>query len=508
MTAPTGNEDEPGGSVEPPPLHESAAPSAGSSLNLSTIKTLLVDDDGGLRQSCASVLLHEGYDLTMAERGDEALALLRRRAFDVVLLDWHMSRVVGRDLLEAAVTAAPGTIVIVMTGKPTIESSLDALRRGAWDYLPKPFSAVQLQILMGRAAHAVAVARESLAEQTRLEREGGNSDLFPVIGVSPVFRKALALARKVAETDASVFLTGESGVGKELFAHFIHRHSRRSSRPFVPLNCAALPEPLLESEMFGHNRGAFTGAIRDKPGLLETAHGGTLFLDELADMSKAIQAKLLRVNQDGVVRRVGSEVGNAVVNVRFISATNQEPEAAVAGGQLRRDLCFRLRVVPIHVPALRDRIEDVPVLAEYFLVQFWRHHRPGLERPRFSAAALRTLAAHAWPGNVRELQNVIEHAVVMVEPGADLEPADLPFLEIPEPRGPALEQPEGVEEGDYYAARDRLLASFDQRFLRRVVARAGGNLSKAARLAGIDRTSFYRLMERHGLDRELLSGDP
>src|SRR5919106_632109 len=473
MTAPTKN------AAAPPSPSAPGQQSDRSTDNPSTVRTLLVDDDASLWESCSSVLRHEGYDLTVAGRGDEALTLLRRRPFDIVLVDWHMSGVPGCELLEAAVTTHPGTIVIVMTGKPTIESSLDALRRGAWDYLPKPFSAVQLQILMGRAAHAVAVARESLAEQARLEREGGNSDLFPVIGVAPVFRKALALARKVAETDASVFLTGESGVGKELFAHFIHRHSRRSSRQFVPLNCAALPEPLLESEMFGHNRGAFTGAIRDKPGLLESAHGGTLFLDELAEMSKAVQAKLLRVIQDGV-----------------------------AAGQLRRDLCFRLRVVPIHVPALRDRPEDIPVLAEYFLVQFWRRHRPGLERPRFSPAALRTLAAHAWPGNVRELQNVIEHAVVMVEPGADLEPADLPFLEIPEPGGPALEQPEGAEEGDYYAARDRLLASFDQRFLRRVVARAGGNLSKTARLAGIDRTSFYRLMERHGLDRELLSGDP
>ncbi len=470
---------------------------------------LLVDDEETLRESCASVLTHDGYDVTMCGHGREAQELLSRRPFDIVLLDWYMSEVPGRELLSTALAATPGTLVIVVTGKPSIDSSLEALRLGAWEYLPKPFSATQLQILVGRAAHAVVIARESLAERERMERETGNSEKVRVLGVSPAFRRAIALARKVAATDASVFLTGESGSGKELFAQFIHHHSRRSSRSFLPVNCAALPEPLLESEMFGHRRGAFTGAIRDKPGLLEEANGGTLFLDELIEMSKPIQAKLLRAIQDGVVRRVGSEAANAVVNVRFIVATNRDPEAAVVAGTLREDLYYRLRVVPIHVPPLRDRPEDIPLLAADFLGHYWRKHRDAQAPvPKLSKGALWALGAQPWPGNVRELQNVMEHAVVLLEPGAEVQAEDLPFLSLPGAAPDAAFQAEMDDaEGGYYAARDRLLAKFDRQYLTRVILRAGGNLSKAARLAGIDRTTFYRLMERHGLQRNGTPGE-
>jgi DNA-binding NtrC family response regulator len=474
------------------------------------IRLLVVDDDDTLRDSCTSVLSHDGYDVTACAEGRQAQDLLARRPFDVVLLDWYMKEVPGSELLAAALAARPGTLVIVMTGKPSIGSSLEALRAGAWEYLPKPFSATQLQILVGRATHAVIIARESQAERERLDRENGNSEKVRVLGVAPQFRKAIALARKVADTDASVFLTGESGSGKELFAQFIHHHSRRSSRPFLAVNCAALPEPLLESEMFGHRRGAFTGAIRDKPGLLEAANGGTLFLDELIEMTKPIQAKLLRAIQDGVVRRVGSESANAVVNVRFVVATNRDPEAAVADGLLREDLYFRLRVVPIHVPPLRERPEDIPLLANDFLSHFWRKHRqPNLPVPRLTKGALWALAAQPWAGNVRELQNVIEHAVVLLEPGADVQAEDLPFVSLPGAVNEAVLQEEiDNDNGGYYAARDRLLAKFDRTFLTRVIRRAGGNLSKAARLAGIDRTTFYRLMERHGLQRNLAGGEP
>src|SRR5213080_4718497 len=245
--------------------------------------------------------------------------------------------------------------------------------------------------------------------------------MVPLIGVSPAFRRATDLARRVASTDASVFITGESGVGKEQIAQFIHNHSRRSSRPLVAINCAALPEALLESEMFGHVKGAFTGAVRDKPGLLEMANGGTLFLDELIEMSKPIQAKLLRAIQDGIVRRVGSETTDAVVNVRFIAATNGDAEAALKAGDLREDLYYRLRVVPIHVPPLRERPEDIPLLAEYFLSTYWvRHRGEGTPFPKLAAAALRALCIHPWRGNVRELQNVIEHVAVVAEPGSDV----------------------------------------------------------------------------------------
>ena len=467
-----------------------------------SITILVVDDDRTLRDSCASVLGVEGYRVTAVGHGDEALRLVKRHAFDIVLVDWYMREVTGMELLGAILAARPQTIVITMTGRPSIESSLEALHAGAWDYLPKPFSGTHLQILVGRAAHSVVVARESHAMRAQLDREDGNSDRLTVLGTAPPFQEAVALARRVAATDASVFIAGESGVGKELFAQFIHQHSRRASRSLVAVNCAALPEPLLESEMFGHCKGAFTGAVRDKPGLLETANGGTLFLDELIEMSKPIQAKLLRVIQDGVVRRVGSETTDAVVNVRFIAATNCDPEEAVRRGALRQDLYYRLRVVPIHVPALRERPEDIPLLANHFLAYYWTRHRdPALPLPQFTKAALFALRAHAWPGNVRELQNVIEHAVVLLQPGASVEPENIPFIsDSGEPPEAALGT-DSAEEDGYFAARERLLTAFDRRFLARLVAMADGNLAKAARLASVDRTTLYRLLERYGLQR-------
>ena len=469
-----------------------------------SIRVLIVDDDDTLRESCASVLTHEGYDVTVSGKGRAAQELLAHRPFDITMLDWYMSDVPGRELLAVALASNPAVRAIVVTGKPTIDSSLEALRLGAWDYLPKPFSATQLQILVGRAAHATLIAREQTTKHEQMQQVGGNSEKVRVLGVSPSFRNAIALARRVAATDASVFLTGESGAGKEQFAQFIHYHSLRATRPFLALNCAALPEALLESEMFGHRRGAFTGAIRDKPGLLETANGGTLLLDELIEMSRPIQAKLLRAIQDGVVRRVGSETASAVVNVRFIAATNRDPESAVAEGLLREDLYYRLRVFPIAVPPLRERSEDIELLANSFLGHYWRKHRAAdLAIPKLGKTALRALRAHSWPGNVRELQNVMEHAVVLLEPGAEVRAEDLPFLAAPaggEDEGGLPEA--GSGDASYYDARDKLLAKFDRQFLQRVISRAGGNLSKAARLAGIDRTTFYRLMERHGLQRD------
>jgi DNA-binding NtrC family response regulator len=473
------------------------------------LRILVVDDERTLRESCATVLEHEGYSVAVCGRGDEALDKLKRQPFEIVLVDLYMSPITGLDVLQAALAANPETIVIVITGNPSVSSSVEALRAGAWDYLPKPFSATHLQILIGRAAHAVTVARETRDQQVELERSHGNSEKLTVLGISPAFRRAIELARKVAATDASVFLTGESGTGKELFAQFIHQHSRRSSRALVAVNCAALPEGLLESEMFGHVKGSFTGALRDKPGLLETANGGTFFLDELLEMPKPIQAKLLRVIQDGVVRRVGSEHTDAVVNVRFISATNRDPGESVQSGIMREDLYYRLWVVPIHIPPLRERPEDIPVLANHFLQQYWARHRgAGTPVPRLSDAALRALRVHPWRGNVREMQNVLEHTVVMVEPDADIQPEDIPFLgdsplaiAATKTTDAGFTTPGQFGEESYHAARERLIAEFERRYLTWLVSHAGGNMSRAARIAGVDRTTLYRLMERHGLQR-------
>ncbi len=467
-----------------------------------------MDDDRTLREGCASVLQMDGHALTAVGRGDEAVDLVKRRRFDIVLVDLYMTPVTGMDVLKATLDANKDTVVVVMTGNPSVASSIEALRAGAWDYLPKPFSAQHLQVLVGRAAHAVALAREpkpapSTAKPAFVTQTGAG-EVMALLGQSAAFRKAVELAQKVAATDASVMISGESGTGKELIAQFIHRNSRRAQRKLVPINCAALPENLLESEMFGYKKGAFTGADRDKAGLLETANGSTLFLDELTEMTMPLQAKLLRVLQDGVVRRLGSEQQDAVVDVRFISATNRDPQDAVANGILREDLFYRLRVVPIKLPPLRKRVEDIPVLADAFLHRFWERHRPaGTPRPHFTEDAMQLLQERQWRGNVRELQNVIEHVAVITDPGHAVGPDDIPLAEEPaSAQAESAGLPPGVMNEAFHAAKDKLIAHFEREYLSRLTARTNGNMSKAARLAGIDRTTLYRLMEKHGFKRE------
>jgi DNA-binding NtrC family response regulator len=452
----------------------------------------------------------DGFVVTLAGRGEEAVSLLRQRKFDIMLVDLYMSQISGLELLKTALESNPDMIVVVMTGNPSVSSSIEALRAGAWDYLPKPFSATHLQVLIGRASHAVMVNREARELRQQVQEQHSQGGSLGLIGISPLFQKAVELARKVAPTDASVFISGESGTGKEVFAQLIHEHSRRAKKPMVPINCAALPEPLLESEVFGHRKGAFTGADRDKPGLLEAANGGTLFLDELTEMPLALQAKLLRVIQDGVVRRVGSETTDAQVDVRFISATNRDPQQAVESGVLRGDLFYRLRVVPITLPPLRKRQEDIPLLANHFLTYYWNRHRQMPNRcPRLSEASIAHLRSRPWRGNVRELQNVIEHAAVLLEPEQVVQPGDIPLHENgDQANGVLLERAGGsmavggVSTNEpYHVAKDRVVAQFEKEYLAALVARASNNMSKAARLAGVDRTTLYRLMEKHQLVR-------
>ncbi|HEY7683415.1 MAG TPA: sigma-54 dependent transcriptional regulator [Gemmatimonadales bacterium] len=474
-----------------------------------SIRILIIDDERTLRESCASVLQMDGYNVTLIGRGEEALEVVKRRKFDVILVDLYMSQTSGMDILRSALEFNRDTIVVVMTGNPSVTSSIEALRAGAWDYLPKPFSATHLQVLIGRASHAVMVARETRDLKQQLASQGGHSDKISLIGISPTFRKAVDLARKVAATDASVFISGESGTGKEVIAQFIHQHSRRASRTLVAINCAALPEPLLESEMFGHRKGAFTGADREKPGLLETANGGTLFLDELTEMSQPLQAKLLRVIQDGVVRRVGSETQDAVVDVRYIAATNRDPQEAVNQGILRGDLFYRLRVVPIKLPPLRKRPEDTPLLANHFLTYYWQRHRQMGDRvPKLSDASIAFLRSRPWRGNVRELQNVIEHVAVLAEPDQVIQPNDIPIYEDSSEYASESSLSTPVLDEAYHVGKDRVVAQFEKEYLTRLIGRAGGNMSKAARLANIDRTTLYRLMDKHNFQRDELTGSP
>jgi DNA-binding NtrC family response regulator len=454
------------------------------------------------------MLQADGYNVTSAGRGDEAIDMMRRSRFDIVLVDLHMTPVSGMEVVAGALEANKEAIVIVITGNPSVATSIEALRAGAWDYLPKPFSATHLHILIGRAAHVILVARETRDLRRSGVADSSNSDKVTLLGAAPAFRTAVELARRVAETDASVMITGESGTGKEVVAQFIHRHSRRASRSLVSINCAALPANLLESELFGHVKGAFTGADRTKPGLLETANGGTFFLDEVTEMSLPLQAKLLRVLQDGIVRRVGSEQEHdAIVNVRFISATNREPSEAVSSGVLREDLFYRLRVVPIKLPPLRQRLGDVALLANHFLTVYWERHRGNrTQPPPLTEATLEALRSRPWRGNVRELQNVIEHVAVIAEADRPIEPEHLPVYEDASQSSTTTGVPLAVMREPYHLAKDKLVADFEKEYLSRLVVRAGGNMSKAARLACIDRTTLYRLMEKHGFRRDDNSG--
>ncbi len=479
-------------------------------LKPSDVDVLVVDDESTLRNTCRAFLEGFGYKVTAVERADDAVALLKRRSFHICLLDLYMPQMSGLELLEIARDLHPDSKVVMMTGNPSVETSDEALRAGAFDYIPKPFSATHLEILVDRAVQSLeegpaAPSHSQAAQGTRSEPLMDEGEAL-ILGQSKAFQNVVELARRVASTDASVFITGESGTGKEVIAQFIHRNSARRDQPLVEVNCAAIPESLFESEMFGHVEGAFTGAVRSRVGLLEAASGGTLFLDELVEMPLPIQAKLLRVLQDGVLRKVGSSTTDKVVTVRFVAATNRDPLRAVEDATLRKDLFLRLRVVPIHIPPLRERPEDIPPLIEHFLSHFWERHRGGEPQPPLLPSAEEALQGYGWPGNVRELKNVLEHAVVMMEPGTPAG-ADAFMLNggLGEPGSGGGPLDPMLFQKDYHTAREEMLAHFEEQYLSNILKRAGGNVSGAARIAGVDRTTLYRLMEKRNLSkRELL----
>jgi DNA-binding NtrC family response regulator len=471
-----------------------------------SVRILVIDDEPSILESCESVLTADGYECECERKAEEALHRLKSQAYDIVLIDQSMPQVHGLDILAEVRQRSPGTIAIMMTGHATTEASIRAIQAGAWEYLPKPFTATQLLVVIGRAAYTLLRER-TLSDSAR--REGVLVDgKVRILGISSSMRGAVQTALKVAKTDATVFITGESGTGKELIAQYIHGESRRSRKAFVAVNCAALPAELLESEMFGHRRGAFTGAVRDKPGLLEVADQGTFFLDELAEMPLPLQAKLLRVLQDGVLRRVGSEKDDAVVDVRFVSATNRDPDSALRDGALRNDLYYRLRVVPIHLPPLRERAEDIPVLIKHFIDHFWRRHQlPGAIPPRLAPGALDLLVRYEWPGNVRELQNVIEHLVVLSDAAETIDRDRLSILDDGVSSSATSSSPSSVSSmidfhSPFHEAKDSLIGRFEREYLAQIIARTAGNMSEAARQAGIDRTTLYRLMDKHELSKD------
>jgi two-component system, NtrC family, response regulator PilR len=403
-----------------------------------TRKLLIVEDDVGLRDTLGAFLSRVGFEVASAHDGREALELLDREVPDLVLTDIHMPDMDGLALLAEVKARYPETIVIMMTAFSSIDSAVEAMRRGAEDYLSKPLQLADAQMSIERALERRALRRRV----AQLETQARDRYRFDqIIGKSPAMRRVFQIVERVAPTNATVLINGRTGTGKELVARAIHFNSPRAGKPLVDINCGALPEHLVEAELFGHQKGAFTGATETKKGLFETAHGGTLFLDEVQSLKPELQAKLLRALQERAIRRVGGRE-NIEVDVRVVAATNQDIAVAVKKGEFREDLYYRLNVVSVYLPDLRARHEDIPLLIDHFLKRYAEEN--GQEPRHFSNEAMRLMMSYDWPGNVRELQNAVEHALAI---GLDvtLTITDLPMhisgmtsnLSLPEPKRPA-----------------------------------------------------------------------
>ncbi len=380
---------------------------------------MVIDDSQAVRENLQELLTAEGYEVDCCADGEEALHRLREKAYEVVLTDLSMPKLDGMAILKYLVEHSPSTICIIITGYGTIQNAVDAMRLGAFDYLCKPVAAKELLVVVQRALEHQRLREENIFLKKQLRKKFGFDN---IIGTSEPMCQIFEIIRKVADTDSTVLILGESGTGKELVARAIHYYSYRQAGPFIPVNCAAIPEDLLESELFGHERGAFTHAIRTRLGRFEQAHGGTIFLDEVGDMSPNLQVKLLRVLQDHQFERIG---GNKTikVDIRVIAASNRDLEAMVETGKFREDLYYRLNVIPIRIPPLRERRGDIPILVNHFIQEFSRRKKkPVLQ---MAPEAMKLLTNYDWPGNVRELENLIERLVILAD-GDVITDKDLP----------------------------------------------------------------------------------
>ena len=453
------------------------------------MKVLVVDDDAGLRKSVSMILDDEGHDVVVARDGEEGLARAEEERPDLILCDVRMPGMGGMDFLDAYVGEGGEALVIVMTAYGSTDLAIEAMKRGAYDYIPKPFGADEVALVVRKAEEREELRREvgRLRREVTTERRYGG-----IVARSDAMVRALEVAAKVARHTSPVLLTGDTGTGKELLARLIHRESERRDGPFVAVNCGAIPETLLESEFFGHVKGAFTGADRDREGLFEAAHGGTLFLDEVSELPPALQVKLLRALQEGEVRRVGGNE-SVEVDVRVVSATNRDLEAAARDGDFRRDLYYRLAVVPIHLPPLRERTEEIPELVRHLLD---RHRaRMGVACEGVEKEAMEVLLDYPWPGNVRELENVLERALVLCE-GDRIGVEDLPEgVRVPLP-----EELEGmVLSGDDLSVKRRS-AELEKHLIRKALERTGGNKTAAAVLLDLSPRALRYKVKEYGID--------
>jgi DNA-binding NtrC family response regulator len=439
---------------------------------------LVVDDDAAMREMLASMLEPEGFVVDTAKTADEALERLRDRDYDLVLSDIRMPGRSGIALASDMRDLRARTPVVLMTAFGSLDSAVEAIRAGAFDYITKPFKREAVLVTLERALAHRALSEENVRLRRAVDQTTALGDL---VGASPAMRELFALVKRVGAGRSSVLITGESGTGKEVVARTIHFSGSRARGPFVPVNCTAIPEGLLESELFGHVRGAFTGAHASKRGLFEEASGGTLFLDEIGDMGPSLQGKLLRVLQDHEIRPVGGNV-SVKVDVRIIAATNRDLRAEIEAGRFRHDLYYRLNVIPIHIPPLRERPEDVVLLANQFL----RRHSPDRIR-RFTPAALESLKRRRWEGNARELENWIERVLALCDRDV-IDAADLPQAD-----GAAASAPRTGKDALGFALERRMtVRELEDSYIEEVLRFTGGNKVQAARILGINRRTLYR----------------
>ena len=454
-------------------------------------KILVVDDEKSLREVMSIMLKRAGYEVTEASDGEQAIGQVNKEIYDLVITDLRMPKADGMDVLKAVKSLSPDTVVLVVTAFGTADSAVEAMKQGAYDYLTKPFQVDEVQLIIRNALEKRRLSTENML----LKREiASQSSFAQIVGQSDAMQKVFDVVRKVADSKSNVLICGESGTGKELVARAIHYNSARSAMPFVAVNCSAVPETLLESELFGHMKGSFTGAVANKAGLFEIANGGTIFLDEIGDTTPAIQVKLLRVIQEREFRRVGGNQ-DVKVDVRVIAATNRDLEKAVADGSFREDLYYRLDVIPIRLPPLRLRAGDIPLLVRHFLEKF--SQESGKPAATLTADAMHVLLGHEWRGNVRELENLIER-VVAFSTGAEVSDTDI--------RGwlhhaVAPQQCQGVptdlpEEG---LDLEGLINGIEKDLLMRALERSKWVKKKAARLLRLNTRSFRYRLEKYAI---------
>ena len=452
---------------------------------------MIVDDEKNIREGLGKALEMDGYNVYLAENGKKAFDLINKTEMDLVIADLKMPEMSGEELLKRISSSFPTIPVIILTGHGTIESAVNAMRNGAYDFLTKPVNLDRLSLLVNRALSNRHLILEHRALQEEIEKSKSRMKVAKVIGKSSKMKQVIDIVEQVAETKASVIITGESGVGKELVADSIHKLSNRRDKPFIKVHCAALAESLLESELFGHEKGAFTGAVGRKRGRFELAHTGTIFLDEVGEISQSVQIKILRVLQEKKFERVGGEE-TLEVDVRVLAATNKDLAKEIEAGNFREDLYYRLNVVNIHVPPLRERKEDIPILAAAFLKEFAEENARNIEG--IDQRAINILYNYNWPGNIRELRNTIESAVVLCK-GHVINEEDLP---------PSVRS--GLEQNTIKLSIGTSLGEAEKEIIRTTLLHNNGNKSKTADILGIGRKTLHRKIQEYNIEEPVVPG--